>query len=323
MRWLIPILFCSLAHASWTLVAHGCQSGKDPALTLNAGGADLIVVEATCNDSSATCPAPTDSQNNAYTALGGVAQVSASFAQQMFYAWNANGASDMIITGNAASGYNTYGICAQAWSGSLRSSNPLDTLTSAVGKCGATTSCQWLSLTPNNSNELVVGSLGVYTSSGTYTASPLTVSDGLNYVSASAYAQAMAYQTQSTATKVQATWAWSESTPYYVGVLAAFQEASAAAPSLVMTDATAGAPTLICTMTPNATPATAVTVGCTDDGAAVEDYTVSFSPGMSYTVSLIQGTNSVIATLTMGATMTSGITVEASSHASPVAQGTW
>lgn len=242
MKRLIALIVClSIASPSWatyTLLAHrgdGTGANGGTSGTIDTTGADLIVCVISGDSSAylADTLGITDSKSNSWTQLtekrnagdGGVA------------IWYSRPTS--VGTGHTFSvtGTATYGtILITAWSGSV--ATPFDVQNGAASG-GAVTTLQPGSVTPNETNELVIAGIVYDQTSGTVSVdSSFTISDQVNQTSFQYYGGALAYKVQTSVVSDNPTWTISSSAAS--AVIASFKDTPGAATTFTMSIKTNG-----------------------------------------------------------------------------------
>jgi hypothetical protein len=193
---IIPVMAGLVAApAGWNVIASalGNLNGASGTITLgpiNTTGADLIIVGAAGGGSS---PPITDSQGNSWADATG----SINSGATILYAWNAKTSASHTfqITGSY---YNAFGLI--AYSGSLKSSAPLDQLSSNSGSAASP------SITPAQNNELVFVSFGVQSNNDQSTlTNGFTVRNRVVYAAGNNYGVATGDLFQATAAAISTT----------------------------------------------------------------------------------------------------------------------
>jgi hypothetical protein len=221
---LLLVLAATPAWAGFTLVGHvGAQSGDGNSTTtagLNTTGATLLVLSAAwVYSGSATI---SDSKGNTWTPLTG--QVASPQCQvQLFYVVNPTVGTGHTFT---VSGTTIFpAVTVTAWTG--QAASPVD---QQNGNTATATTVATGSVTPSQSNELLIATTchnNQYTSSIN---SSFTISDDENGMASFAYGNVMAYLVQGSASAVNPTFSGNGSSNTWAAAIATFKAAGGAPP---------------------------------------------------------------------------------------------
>lgn len=186
--------------ASYTLIAHTIKqtaTGNDVTTTaIDTTGADLIVL-ACCTFNSALTP--TDSQSNAWTGL--TDQTIGGVHTRLLYKQAPSTSATHTWTITSSAGFPVIGVL--AFSGSV--SSPFDQENGAVSASASSLSSG--NVTPGENNEVIVSAFAdAWVGTASVSPGSLTITDQLPLASGVAFALAMAYEIQTTATTRAATW---------------------------------------------------------------------------------------------------------------------
>lgn len=209
----------AIALVSNTIAGSPSPGNSVTTSAIDTTGANLIVL---CVGyySASTDQTPTDSKSNTWTFIARV--TSGDVETAYWYCLNPT-----VGSGHTAS-YAHTGVYATisfaAFSGAAASS-PLDQTNSATGT--ATTSLSSGSVTPTESNELVISAIGTTVANTLSVGSGLTILDQLPNVPGDHLGLAVGYFIQSTAAAINPSWSWSTSSNSSA-VIASFKSASVA-----------------------------------------------------------------------------------------------
>ena len=217
----MKLLACSLlvtlsGFAQITPIAHGAASGNPTAsLTMNVStaGATLIVMSSASTGGTNSCTG-TVSDTVGGSATGNIwnhltLQASTTATDCLWYSFSSTGGAPLVVGATHVISHNLgtfISIAAKAYGATQGgATNPFDVEAGANTGAGSAASLATGSITPTSNCELVFSGASLR-SSTTYTSSPLTIIDTIDWISATREGVGSADQIQTTATAVNNTW---------------------------------------------------------------------------------------------------------------------
>lgn len=212
---------------SFALVSHVAASGSSNGSTtssIDTTGANLLIVAVGYYSGSTHDPTISDSNGNTWTSVSSTYYESNTgdhASIRIYYAYNPTVGSGHTFTVSATSTFGSF--VAAAFSGATIT-NPKDVESGHVS-AGSGTSDQPGSITPTQDNDLILSAWVGSDPVTSLAASGLTITDTVQPVSFVSDGTSLAYVVQTTATAVNPTWSWNNTTSKATAI-AAFKAAA-------------------------------------------------------------------------------------------------